>query len=259
MVLLLQRFCPFCFRANANSTCVQVSPEDPRICAKQVECAFNTPSLRCLDLSAIGDPCGNVTCQITCLVCGVAIVTADEPDFAKIAKKNPEAMARNYAVLTELWPNFPVHASCCGTITETMNEEMPDGLVAVRMSKAEYYGSKTNSIAMPKPVVASEESMPKPENWNEVMSKMLPAPDKKPKAEPKKRPASKPAPVKHGKSARTNSPPRRGQEFDINHHGYIRVKGNVYFRTPDGVLHPCTGVDEFGPFKLAADTYFRKN
>lgn len=37
--------------------------------------------------------------------------------------------------------------------------------------------------------------------------------------------------------------------FDPYKHGYCFLKSELMYKTPDGVLHKATGVDEFGPFK----------
>jgi hypothetical protein len=42
--------------------------------------------------------------------------------------------------------------------------------------------------------------------------------------------------------------------FDIDRHGYFFVNSRLMYRTPDNVLHPATGVDEFGPFESAPVT-----
>jgi hypothetical protein len=43
--------------------------------------------------------------------------------------------------------------------------------------------------------------------------------------------------------------------------GYVLVKGELKYRTPDNVLHPATGVDSFGPFKCASEprNFYRFN
>jgi len=40
-----------------------------------------------------------------------------------------------------------------------------------------------------------------------------------------------------------------GDYFDPWKHGYCMLKSEMFYKFPDGSLHRCTGVDEFGPFK----------
>ena len=206
-----------------------------------------------------------MVCQITCLVCGEAIATADENDFQKLSELDPAALMRNHAVVTKVWPRNAVHKRCCrkSETAETVK----------RVSKQQFYDSKETYLSlgnkqskMPKAEAEIQASEPEekqstkdPAEWSKLMGMMLPAPAKKPKAPPKPRPGTAQPPAKRYKP---NSPRSKGgmPEFDISQHGYVRKGSSVYYKTPDGALHECCGVDSFGPHKLASEAmnYKRK-
>ena len=236
-------------RATDESSFVRVKANDRRLCKLQVECAKRSMTLRCLDLSMPGKTCDRSNCQMTCLICGLAIVSRDEPDFKALQRLEKSAMARNQAVVTTAWPRHPVHLRCCRAVlrTPTKIAKPPPTIMAGNEIDRTLHAMGIRTP--PRAASPKKAEDAKPTDWSSLMDKMRPAPLKKPKPAAKK-PAVKPANTAKPSSvpARFVEPPsHRGGagEFDISQHGYWLRRGELVYRTTDGQTLAAVGVDKW--------------
>lgn len=191
------------------------------------------------------------------MICGLPIVSRNDPDFEPLKNTQQEAMARNGAVLTRIWPKNLVHKRCCIARTALMPE--PSG--ALEFAGEDLLSKELRSTTPPpsgdsRSALPGEVEVSLTNGWGSIMNRMQPAPAKKPKPAPKPKSASKPKPAASMPPERHQKYPQRFTracegEFDVAAHGYWLVRGELRFRAPGDRTLACTGVDNFGPFRLA--------